>query len=259
MEEKRTPILYKLVRWLVWLFYPRTAIVGAENLPAGEPCVVVGNHTQMNGPIVGELYFPGPHYIWCAGQMMALKEVPAYAYQDFWSGKPQYIRWYYKLCSYLIAPLSVLIFNNAHTIPVYHDTRILTTFRQTVSRLQEGASVIIFPEYDKKYNNILYDFQTRFVDVARIYWKKTGKELAFVPMYIAPALRTVYLGKPIRFRSGEPIAQERERICALLKEEISRMAADLPEHTVVPYRNVPKRLYPKNKPLEVYDHAEDPC
>lgn len=258
MEERRPPLLYRIIEHLVLLFYPKTAVTGVENLPTEEPCIVVGNHTQMNGPIVGELYFPGPHYIWCAGQMMELKEVPGYAYQDFWSGKPGYIRWYYKLCSYLIAPLAVLIFNNAHTIPVYHDTRLVTTFRQTVQRLEQGARIVIFPEHDKKYNNILYEFQDRFVDVARLYYKKTGKELAFVPMYIAPALRTVYLGEPVRYRAGEPVAKERERICACLRDRITDMAASLPEHTVVPYRNIPKREYPKNTPVEVYAHEKDP-
>ena len=133
MEEKKTSFAYKIIRRLVLLFYPKTAVSGAENLPDG-PCIAVGNHTQMNGPIVGELYYPGPHYIWCAAQMMDRKEVPAYAYQDFWSGKPKYIRWYYKLASYLIAPLAQCIFTNAHTIPVYHDTRLLTTFRLTIQR-----------------------------------------------------------------------------------------------------------------------------
>ncbi len=256
MEEKKTSIPYKIIRRLVQLFYPKTAVSGAENLPDG-PCIAVGNHTQMNGPIVGELYYPGPHYIWCAAQMMDRKEVPAYAYQDFWSGKPKYIRWYYKLASHLIAPLAQCIFTNAHTIPVYHDSRLLTTFRLTIQRLQEGAGVVIFPEHDKKYNNILYEFQDRFVDVARLYYKKTGQALPFVPMYIAPALRTVYFGKPTVFDPAVPIAKERERICAYLRDEITAIAAGLPEHTVVPYRNVPKRQYPKNKPVEVYAHEEE--
>ena len=177
MEKKKISPLYRLIRWLVWVFYPKTAISGAENLP-DEPCVIVGNHTQMNGPIVSELYIPGKHYTWCAGQMMELKEVPAYAYQDFWAGKPRYIRWFYKLLSYIIAPLSVCIFNNAETIPVYHDTRIITTFRETIQRLREGASIVIFPEHDAPHNHILCDFQDKFIDVARFYYKKTGKELA---------------------------------------------------------------------------------
>ena len=93
--------------------------------------------------------------------------------------------------------------------------------------------------------------------MARLYYKKTGQAIPFVPMYIAPALRTVYLGKPVIFDPAAPIAKERERICAYLRDEITAIAAALPEHTVVPYRNVPRRLYPKNKPVEVYAHEEE--
>ena len=35
------------------------------------------------------------------------------------------------------------------------------------------------------------------------------------------------------------------------------MAAELPEHTVVPYRNIRKRDYPKNKPIEVYVNEQE--
>lgn len=224
-------------------------VVGTENLP-DEPVIVVGNHTQMNGPIACELYFPGKRYIWCAGQMMHLKEVPDYAFQDFWSQKPGWCRWFYKLLSYLIAPFSVCVFNNAGTIPVYHDIRLRTTFKMSMDKLQDGASMIIFPEHDEPYNNIIYDFQDKFIDLARMYHKRTGKELSFVPLYIAPSLKKMYIGKPLRFCAEAPIKEERRRICDYLMTEITEIARALPEHTVVPYRNIPKRLYPSNIPSE---------
>ena len=255
MEEKKTSFLYKILKFFVLLFYPKTEIEGLENLPEG-PAVVVGNHAQLHGPLAAELFFPGRHYIWCAGQMLRLREVPAYAFEDFWSFKPWFSRWYYKLASYLIAPLSVCIFNNAHTIPVYRDSRLLSTFRATVSRLQEGARVIVFPEHNKKHSNILYEFEEKFIDTARFYYKKTGKELPFVPMYVAPRLRKMVLGKPISFHADRPIEEERRRIRDVLMEEISSLACSLPAHKVTPYRNVPKKDYPKNLPLEVYSHEE---
>ena len=221
-----------------------------EKLP-DEPVVIVGNHTQMHGPIVCELYFPDNCYTWCAGQMMKLKEVPEYAYTDFWSQKPKYIRPLFKIVSYIIPPLSVLVFNNARTIAVYKDNRILSTFRESIAKLQNGNSVVIFPEHDKKYNNIIYDFQEGFVDVARLYYKRTGKELSFVPLYIAPKLKKMYLGKPIKFSADTPIAEERRCICDYLMQEITDIAGSLPEHTVIPYRNIPKKYYPTNIQKEV--------
>ena len=70
---------------------------------------------------------------------MHLKEVPAYAFRDFWSQKPKWTHWFYKILSYIITPLAVCIFNNAHTIPVWHDTRLVSTFRTSMQRLQEGG------------------------------------------------------------------------------------------------------------------------
>ena len=258
VKKKISYRIYRIIRWLVWLFYPKMKVVGAENIPKNEPIIAVGNHTQMNGPIACELYFPVERYTWCAGEMMHLQEVPAYAYRDFWSGKPGWIRWFYKLFSYIIAPISVCVFNNANTIGVYHDTRIITTFRQSIEKMQQGLSMVIFPECAEPYNNIIYRFQDKFIDLARFYYKKTGEEIAFIPLYIAPALKTMYFGRPIRFRADVPIAEERSRICGELMDSITEIARGLPEHRVVPYLNLPKKEYPSNIPCEVNVSEENP-
>jgi len=246
MDGKKPSRMYKFIKWLVWVFYPKMEVAGQENLPQ-EPAIIVSNHAQMNGPIACELYFPGRRYTWCAGQMMHLKDVPEYAFQDFWADKPKYIRWFYRLLSYIIAPLSVCVFNNADTIGVYHDTRIISTFKTTVKRLSEGANVVIFPEHDAPHNQIVCQFQDRFVDVAKLYYKRTGKELPFVPMYIAPDLKGMYLGKPIRYRADNAVEEERRRICEYLMGEITDIARSLPEHTVVPYHNIPRKQYPSSR------------
>jgi len=249
MNNKNPSGLFRLIKWCVKVFYPKIRAEGVENLP-DEPVIMVGNHCQMNGPIVGELYVPGAPMIWCAGEMMHLKDVPDYAFRDFWSQKPRWTHPFYRLLSFLIAPLCVCIFNNARTIGVYHDTRILSTFKNTAAALQDGKSVVIFPEHDVKHNHIVYDFQDKFIDIARLYHKKTGKVLCFVPMYIAPKLKTLFLGKPIRFCADEPMDAQRTRICTYLMDEITAIAEALPVHTVVPYRNIPKKDYPSNLPKE---------
>ena len=243
---KKLNPLFKVVRVILKFCYQRTEVIGLESIPE-EPLVIVGNHTQMHGPLVCEFYLPDNFYTWCAGEMMTFRDVPAYAYKDFWSEKSKKVRWFYKILSYLIAPLSVLIFNNARAIGVYHDTRILSTFKTTVSKLQNGESIVIFPEHAEEHNHIVCEFTNRFVDIAKMYYKRCGKELLFVPSYIAPSLKKMYIGKGIRFCPDNQPDAERERICSYLMDEITRMAVELPRHKVVPYRNVPKKLYPYNK------------
>lgn len=250
MSGKKTSALFRFIKWCVKVFYPKIQVEGVDNLPC-EPVIIVGNHCQMNGPIVGELYVPGEPYIWCAGEMMHAKDVPEYAFRDFWSLKPKWTHPFYKLLSYIIAPLSACVFNNARTIGVYHDSRILSTFKNTVKKLQEGKSVVIFPEHAVKHNHIVYDFQDKFIDIAKLYYKKTGRELAFVPMYIVPKLKKLCLGKPVRFRAAEPMDAERSRICGYLMNEITAIAESLPEHTVIPYRSVSRKDHPSNIQKEV--------
>ena len=80
--------------------------------------------------------------------------------------------------------------------------------------------------------------------------KKTGKEISFVPAYLAPSLKKIVFGKAIRYDGSAPAKAERDRISGYLKEEITRTAESLPRHRVVPYRNIPKKDYPWSRPEE---------
>jgi hypothetical protein len=128
--------------------------------------------------------------------------------------------------------------------------RLMTTFRTTLDALQAGENIIIFPEHDVKHNHIVYEFQDKFIDVAKLYYKKTGKALQFVPMYVAPKLKRTVLGAPVTFDPTADIKAERVRIAHALMEGVTDLACALPRHTVVPYRNMAKHLYPTNIPQE---------
>lgn len=231
---------------VVRLFYRKRKFIGIDNIPE-EPSIIVGNHAQLHGPLSCELFFPTNKYIWCIGQMMKIKEVPTYAYKDFWSYKPKYIRWLYKIFSYIIAPISSYYLSKADTIAVYKDARLLSTYRETMDKLDEGANIIIFPECHEEFNNIVNEFQDKFIDLAKLYYKKTGKELSFVPMYNAAKLRTIVFGKPIKYNFNIDIDEQRKIICYHLKNEITNIAKELPVHTVIPYKNISKKRYVKSK------------
>lgn len=246
VPEEKKPLLFRMIRGTVKAVFYVPSFEGMENLPEG-PYVLVGNHTQMNGPVISDLYLPGKHYTWCAGQMMDRREVPAYAYRDFWSAKPKAVRPFFRVASYLIAPLAQFVFTNANCIGVYHDQRIIRTLRETVEALQDGAGIVIFPECPEEHNNIINAFRDGFVDVAALYAKKEGKSLPFVPMYIAPSLKKVIIGKPVMYDMSADREQERERITAILMDRVTDLALSLPPHVVTPYSNVSKKLYKRSK------------
>ena len=247
MSIEKPSLAFRALKRIVKLVYKPFTFEGLENLPEGEPCVIVGNHSQLHGPLAMELYAPRPHYTWCVSEMMSFKEVPAYAYRDFWSSKPKAVRWIFKIVSYLIAPLAYFLFNNAKVIPVYHDTRLLSTFKLSAQRLGEGADVVIFPESYEPYSNIVYDFQKGFTDVALFCKKKLKRSVRFVPMYLCPALKKILYGRPTEIDFSKPIREEAERVRVYLMDEVTRLALTLPPHRVVPYPNMAKKDYPMSK------------
>ena len=174
-------------------------------------------------------------------------EAAAYAYRDFWSKKPRAVRWFYKLLSHLVVPLCLCLFNNAHTVGVYHDARALTTFRTSVQKLRDGDRLVIFPERYEEHNQIVHAFQDRFVDLGRLYHAKTGRALAFVPLYVAPRLGILSFGAPILYDPAGASKTERSRISTALMDAVTDLALALPPHTVVPYPNVPKREWPRSR------------
>lgn len=240
IDTKKKPGFYKFLRFSISLFFKKREFIGTENIPK-EASIIVGNHSQLYGPLTSEMYFPTKKYTWCISNVMEKEAAQKYIYTDFWSKKSIITRPFFKLLSYIVVPLSVYIFNRADTIPVYKDARILKTYKITMEALEEEANVVIFPESCVEYNDIINEFQDKFIDVARLYYKKTGKELSFVPMYNAVRLKKVVFGKPIKYNPNIEMDIQREMICKYLKEDITRLARELPRHKVVPYANIKRR------------------
>ena len=250
MKKKKISIFSKAVfsvfSYLGKIAYRKTKIIGIENLPKTNT-VIVANHAQLNGPIIAQLHLPDNFFIWANGQMFNSFDVPSYAMEDFFPFKKGLARPIFKAASYVLAPLMPCIMENARAIPVYHDARIASTFKTSVKMLMKGRNILIFPECHEKNNNIVNEFRESFVDLARLYFKRTGECLTFVPMYIAPNLKTIVYGKPIKYNSSLDKDEQRTAICEYLKAEITNLAIELPRHIVVPYANINKKNYPMSK------------
>lgn len=239
-KKKRKGLLFKIITRMISLFYGKVNYEGLENIP-DEPCIIVRNHAQVHGPILAELKSPYSRYTWCIGNMLHIKEFPEYAFEEFWGSKPKYARWWYRTLAYMIAPIATYTFRNADVVGVYKDGRAMATFKNSLRVLRDEYNIVLFPECHKKYNNIINDFEDGFVSLGKLYFKSTGKEISFVPMYNAPSLKTVIYGKPIKYDSTK---DTHKYIVDYLKIEITNLSKSLPRHRVIPYDNIPKKSYP---------------
>lgn len=243
MKQKK-PLIFRVTEKIVRLIYRPYKIIYYDDITE-HGNLFIANHAQIHGPLATYLYFPFPKKTWVISNMTKLKEVPAYAREDFWRHKHWSIKWLFWIFSYMIAPISVFFMKYADTIPVYKDMRAHITFRDTIESLSNQTDVVIFPECRKEYNHILFDFQKHFVDIARLYYKKHHQVIKFYPMYICKDLKTIVIGKAISFNPDNDIEDERIRITTYLREEITKLALDLPSHKVIPYINGLKRVKSK--------------
>ena len=244
--KRRRSVIYHILRFFIKIFYRKRVFIGLENL-TDEPYIIVANHAQIHGPLVAETQFPRKRMTWCIGNVLTTKEFIKYAKTDFWGKKPKWIRWFFNLLAYIISPIGSCVFRSCDVIGVYKDARLLSTFKQTVKELNNGNNIIIFPESTNPYNHIINDFQDKFIDVARSYYKVHKKCLSFVPMYNAVRIKKVVIGKPIQYNPNIPIEEMRKIICDYLKDEITNLALSLPPHKVVQYFNTGRKNNPMSK------------
>lgn len=242
-KKPKKKLLFRFLKGVIKLFYKKSKFVDLENIP-NEPCIITGNHAKMHGPLMCGGYFPLNKRIWCDAPMMNRKDFPEYAINTFFGGKKGFFT---RLAVWFLTPIITYVFKHADTLAVYRDMRVMSTYKESLDALEDGNHLLILPECPTPKDDIVNYFNEYFVDTARLYYKKTKKELQFVPMYYAAELRIVKFGKPIKFNASNPIDEERKRICAYLEESIYEIAKGMPEHTVIPFHAVPKDQLKKNK------------
>ena len=242
-KYRKKGVVYKFCAFFIRMAYKQPKYIGLENIPK-EPCIAIGNHAQMHGPVNAELYFPTKKLIWCDGPMMVRKEFPKYAYSNFWGGKVGIFK---KAFAHLIAPIITKIFRDADALSVYRDMRIVKTYKASAQALSEGINIVILPECPEEYNEITNKFNEYFVDTARYYYKAEQKELSFVPTYYCREHGIMLFGNPIKFDSKAPIEEERKRICQYLMDEITSLAKSIEVHKVIPFNAVSKKEYKNSK------------
>ena len=208
--------VFRLFRRLVSACVPRHRTLWAEGVPPAEPVVFVCNHARAYGPLSMCTRFPRNFRPWIVSNMCFVRQVPAYARVDFWPGNTPFQRALRWVLSVLIALPAAWIMTGVEGIPVYHDSRVLETFRKSVQTLQEGKDIVLFPEIPDGTGLYLDAFADGFVLLGSRWAAATGKSLRFYPVYACQRLRTFFVGEAVAYDPAGDGAAQRESLCAAL-------------------------------------------
>lgn len=212
-----------------------------EQFPKGESVVILANHALDYGPLIMHYNHPRHKRPWVNSNLLHIKAVPNHIRKDFFINETGIKKFLIKIMSYIIAPLIATAFRSIEAIPVYHDTRIKTTFRKNNETLIEGLDVIIFPESKQEHPEYKYvnKLQEGFVLLGANYYNETGRRVKYYPTYINKDLGVISYGKPIAYDPSNSSKEERQRIINYTCQEIERLANLLPPHTPTPHGKPP--------------------
>lgn len=219
MQLKRS---YRFLRGLIRLCTYRMRVEWAVPF-TGEPSVFICNHAGALGPIDVCAKFPLADSIhpWMNAQVLSAREVPAYVRQDYWWKPGSKLA---PLCNatlpYIAAAILPPILRTAPTVPVYHDIRVMKTFRESLKLLSAGEHLVIFPEQPSGFQAHASELNRGFLQIAPAYTRATGKALPFWPVCIDYKQRVFHVAAPIYYDVARKLDQQIDELLAGLKQGI---------------------------------------
>ena len=190
-----------------------------------EPAIFVANHANAFGPIALCLYFPVRLYPWVMHNLTDRKRCARYLEREFVSKELHLPRPFSMWLSILMADLCVGLFRHIEAIPVYqHSRRIMETISKSIVYLEEGKSILIFPEIpDAMLSRYINRFNIGFIEVAKELGKEDHETIGIYPVSVDRARRRITLGHPSAYNMSRGYGDEKRRIKAELETEVEAM------------------------------------
>ncbi|NLG25938.1 MAG: glycerol acyltransferase, partial [Clostridiales bacterium] len=191
-----------------------------------QPAVYVCRHHNVKGPILSLAYLPIAVRPWVYHVFMQRASCYRHCADYTFSKRFGWHRASARAVAWVIAPAFARLLRSAGGIPVHRGSaHLMGTFRLSADALARGESLLVFPDVD--YTSQVGDtgaLYEGFLLLDRMYHKRTGGHIAFVPLHISDARRALYLGEPARFDDGVPYDVGRARVLEALKGEMNRLS-----------------------------------
>jgi hypothetical protein len=216
---------YKVVRRLFF----NARLRGLKNLASDEPVILVANHAGAFGPVSVITSMPGEIRPWVAHEVTDLRTAAPRIQAEFCEDELRLKPPLSAFLGRLIGMVCVALMKDIGAIPVYQKSKeIRTTVLRSLSLLQQGKSILVFAEDStRKINDVLGEFCTGFIHVARLYYQATMKAVQFLPVAVNRKAGRILVGTPIRFDATVPFAQEKQRIKRELESSVYSLYQEL--------------------------------
>jgi 1-acyl-sn-glycerol-3-phosphate acyltransferase len=221
------------------LFF-KSHLRGRENLDPGNPSILVANHAGSFGPVSVITSLPIRLYPWVAFEVTDRKTVAKRVQTEFLE---QELHLRPPVSTYLgrvVGRVCVALMRDIEAIPVYAKSKkIEATLQASLALLEQGKNILVFAEdSSRRVNEVLCEFATGFMHIAKLYHQKTMKAVPFLPVAVNRKVGAIRIGKPISFDAAAPFAREKQRLKAELERSVYALYCSMEKERAKPARDV---------------------
>ncbi len=183
--------------------------------------IILSNHEGTDAPMSLEMYLDRRFRLWGAHEMNSgLIKMYKYQTRVYYHEKKHWNLHLARLFCLIASPLTNLFYKGLNLISTYKDGRFLKTIRESLCAIEQGNSIVVFPEDSSKgYLAELEGFFAGFTMLAETALKK-GKDLPIVVTYFKKDALTYVIDEPVMYSelvkecgSKEKIAQKLVNRC----------------------------------------------
>lgn len=226
----REPLLMRFVKRVLKVFKKKPTIINLNDT-LEDNALYIANHSAASGPLTLSLYFPKKFIPWGTHHMCGnYKERWNYLYHVFYQQKLHYSKFRSFLIATPFALVSKMLYNWMRLIPTYQDARLIQTMKISIDHLEQGSSVLVFPENSSHgYDEILQYYHSGFISLARLFYKKTKRNIPLYAVYFSKKKNAIIIDKPIYIQDLLFNNDSKEEIAEKLKNRTNNLYEQLKE------------------------------
>lgn len=189
-----------------------------------DTCLILSNHCGARAPMAYELYYKKPFRFFGTYEMtQGLKSVHKYLTTNYLYKKKHFPKFWAVTLGTIIAPLVNLFYKGMNLIPTYPDNRFSLSLREGLKAIQEGASIIIFPEDSSKgYLNELTKYYAGFIALCEFLLSK-GVDISIYNTYLQKDKMITIVDKPVKYSVIRTSIENRDELAMKFCERANEL------------------------------------
>lgn len=223
-ERLRQNFLFRALRNFV-MFFKKRPLIYDHNEDIIGPAIFVSNHSGAAGPMDLSMFFPYHFVPWGAHEMRGnYKSRWNYLYYIFYQQKLHYGKVRSFILATVLAVINPFLYSNMRLIPTYQDIRFTKSLRESLSYLDDGIPILVFPEDSSEgYFDTILKFNEGVVMLADYVHRSRDVNIPIFPVYYSKKDRAIEIGKPTFFRELKEKGHSRSEIAEILRGHVNRL------------------------------------